>query len=133
MTDKKLFDKELLYWNGTSMATGFAVSDSPISSSVIDHGTAEQNEAQPPEVQVILTGGDSAGDAATIIFALQDSADGTTGWATIATTKISAANGVGFDGAYRLSVPATHRRYTKLVATVAAADFTAGAITAGLV
>lgn len=75
----------------------------------------------------------SAGSA-TIVLSIQDSADGSTGWATIATgpaMDFDAAAPLPSPDGSEIMMPKKHRQYTRLVVTVAVAALTGGALSAG--
>lgn len=134
MSRKRTFDATLMFDDAKSMASGFTVAGSPITSTnVIDLGSADGDEDHPEEIQVVVDGGDSAGDTATLQIVIQDSANGTSGWATILTAPASTADAANLDGELRYRLPTKRKQYLRLQYTVGTEDFTAGSLHAGVV
>lgn len=127
------FDKDKMFNDATSMASGFTTAASPVTSAnVVDMGTADGDELNPPRVAVHIEGGDSVADTGTIQVVLQDSVDGSTGWVTIQTGKVSAGNATDFNP-YAMFVPPKHRRYLRTQYVIATNNFSAGTLHAGIV
>ena len=105
-------------------------------SSSIDLKAADIDEFNPGTVKFVMTGATSGGSA-TILLALQDSADNSTFNAVTPMGITSAA--IAFDDAQwrdglRFTLPMTGlRRYVRLAVTVGTAVLTAGVVNAGLV
>lgn len=126
------FDKDKMFNDATSMASGFTTAASPVTSvNSVDMGTADGDELNPPRVAVHIEGGDSVSDTGTITVVLQDSADNSS-FATILTGKVSAANATDMNP-YAFYVPPKHRRYLRLQYVIATNNFSAGTLHAGIV
>lgn len=111
-----------------------AVTATAVSTKSIDTITALRNigSGEPVEVLVSVGTAFTAGGAATMTVALQDSADNTTFADVLVSPAIAVASlAAGFE-ALRVRVPATTRRYIALNYTVATGPMTAGALTAVL-
>jgi hypothetical protein len=117
-----------MFDDARSMASGFAVGTAT-STNVVDMKIPDADEAGAAEVVVQVIAGAGNG---TIQVVLQDSADGSTGWSTILTGRVSVANGADF-APYRMYVPPKHRRYLRTQYVVATNNFTAGQLNAGVV
>ena len=122
----KALDSSALFDSARSMASGFSIGTAT-GATVLNMGAADLNEGEPAEVVAFISGG--AGG--TIQLVLQDSADGSTGWATILTGPASTTNGANWTP-YRMFVPPKHRQYLRVQYVVASANFTAGTLTCGL-
>jgi len=129
----RAFDSAKMFNDATSMASGFTTAASPVvSTNVVDLGTPDGDELNPPEVCVHIEGGVTVSNTGTAQVELQDSLDGTTGFVTIQTGRVSAANATDFNP-YRMKVPPKHRRYARLRYIIATNNFTAGTLHAGIV
>ena len=111
-----------------------AVTTTAVSTKSIDTITALRNIGSGEQIEVLVAVGTAftAGGAATMTVALQDSADNTTFADVLVSPAIAVASLVAGFEALRVRVPATTRRYIALNYTVATGPMTAGALTAVL-
>ena len=130
---QKVFDALTLMWDAvsTTVANTWTIAASPKLSTAVDLKAADIDEESPGTIQLDWQGITSAG-AATIVIAVQDSADNVT-FATISTSEAYAKTAVDLLD-WRFPLPTKNlRRYVRLAITIAVADISAGTITAGLV
>lgn len=129
----RVFDKDRMFWDALTMASGFGVGT--VNSASIDMGVADADETGDPEVVAYVLGPTSAGGNTGVLqLVVQDSADNSS-FATIMTDKASAANAadMGLGSPRRFKLPIKHRRYVRLQAVVSVQAFTAGSLSAGVV
>lgn len=117
------------------MSDAQAVTSTAVSTKSIDCTVALRNlgSGEPVDVLVAIGTTFTAGGAATLTVALQDSADNSTFADVLVGPAIAVASLVAGFEAFRIRLPATLRRYIALNYTVATGPMTAGALTATLI
>lgn len=114
------------------MSDAQAVTSTAVSTKSLDTTTALRNIGSGEPLEVIVGVGTTftAGGAATMTIALQDSADNSTFADVLVGPAIAVATMVAGYEAFRIRIPATTRRYIALNYTVATGPMTAGALSA---
>lgn len=116
------------------MSDAQAVTSTAVSTKSIDTVTALRNIGSGQDVQIICTvpTAFTAGGAATMTIALQDSADNSSFADVLVSPAIAVATLVAGYEAFRVRVPYTTRRYIALNYTIATGPMTGGTITSFL-
>jgi hypothetical protein len=122
-----IYDKQLLFSKNQAITATAASTD------IADLSpNGQYGPGYPVFVKAIVGTTFTAGGAATLTVALQDSADGSTGWADVVSSgaigKANLINGTEIT----LALPEKHRRYLRVNYVVATGPMTAGTVSAAM-
>lgn len=111
-----------------------AVTASAPSTDTIDFGQAKPNTGLHDRLEMVVTVGATAtaAGAATVTFAIQDSADGTSFADVLASAPVPVAN-LAAGAQVVIPMPVQHRRYVRLNYTVDTGPLTGGTFSAQVV
>lgn len=111
-----------------------AVTATAASTDVIDFGQVNPNSGLSDRLSMVVTVGEgaTATGAATVTFAVQDSADNSS-FADVASTAAIGKASLGLGAQVVIPMPVLHRRYVRLNYTVATGPLTAGKFSAQVV
>ena len=111
-----------------------AVTATAASTDVIDFGQATPTTGLNPLMHMVIGVDEAAtaAGAATVVFAIQDSADNST-FADVAATAAIGKAALGLGQQIVIPMPTTHRRYLRVNYTVATGPLTAGKFSAQVV
>jgi hypothetical protein len=120
--------------NNAVLSDAQAVTSTAASTKSYDAATALRNIGSGNEIDLVITTTTTctAAGAATVTFALQDSADNSSFTDVVVTPAIAKATLVAGYEALRITLPRTLQRYIQVNYTVATGPLTAGAFTAYL-
>ena len=124
-----ILDKEGLFSDAQ------AVTATAASTNIIDLGDAkDRGVGEPVYLYVIVDTAAASAGSSTVVFTLQtdDNAAFSSATALHATAAIPKATLVAGYEVLKIAIPSTTERYIRMYYTVAVADLTAGAFTAGL-
>jgi len=116
------------------VSDGQTVTTSAPSTDVIDFGQKNPNTGMDDLTKMVITVGEpvAAGGAATVTFALQDSADNTA-FTTVASSGAVSKADLGVGGQVVIPMPTRLRRYCRVFYTIANGPLTAGKFSAQIV
>lgn len=110
-----------------------AITVTAASEDVVDGGVTNPNlgEGEDIDLDILVATAFTAAGAATLVIAVEDSADNATYAVLVQTKPIPVADLVA-DYFLKLKVPRAHRRYLRIYFTVATGPMTAGTLSAAM-